>query len=70
MYETHEDLHDRSFVARRSLAYRVARFPMRLARALISFQEMRFVAYVCYGAGYLWGWLTAKEIPRHGSGAA
>ncbi|MBI2424913.1 MAG: glycosyltransferase [Candidatus Hydrogenedentes bacterium] len=70
VYETHEDLHDKTFVARRSLGYRVARFPLRLVRALITFQEMRFVAYTSYAAGYLWGWLTAKELTPHGNGPA
>jgi glycosyltransferase involved in cell wall biosynthesis len=64
VYETHEALNDATFQPRTSLAYRVGRFPLRLARAAATFQFMRLGAYCSYALGYGWGALTAKELPR------
>ena len=61
VYETHERLDDKSFVARRPLWYRAARYPMRLALARIKGETMRFVAYSAYGFGYCWGMATARR---------
>lgn len=62
VYETHEELDDATFQSRRALPYRVARFPARLIRALLSGQELRFYAYAVYAAGYVYGWLRAKPL--------
>lgn len=61
VYETHEKLSDRSFEPRTTLAYRALRFPLRLVRAVLTGQFLRFGAYVAYGAGYAWGFLTARQ---------
>ena len=62
VYETHESLHEANFRPKTSLAYRMGRFPMRLMKAALCGQWMRFAAYCGYGAGYVWGWLTAREM--------
>ena len=62
VYDTHETLDSSSFQPRRSLAYRVVRFPLRLLKAAARAQHMRFAAYVSYAAGYVWGRLTARRI--------
>lgn len=64
VFETHEALHDENFQPRTTLPYRVARFPLRLLKALGRFQFMRFGAYCSYALGYGWGLVTAKELPR------
>ncbi|MDZ4858776.1 MAG: glycosyltransferase [Candidatus Hydrogenedentes bacterium] len=61
VYETHESLDDRTFVARRPLWYRAARFPMRLMKALVKGETMRLAAYTAYGFGYVWGMATARR---------
>ncbi len=61
VYETHEKLHDASFVPRRPLWYRVARFPLRLVKALGEGKILRFGAYAAYAAGYLWGVIRARR---------
>ncbi len=63
VYETHESLDSSTFQPRTSLLYRVARFPLRLCKALLEGKTMRFAAYCAYACGYAWGTLTAKEIP-------
>ena len=60
-YETDERLHGSDFRARRSLAYRVFRFPLRLVGALIQGRLLRFGAYCAYACGYVWGTITARE---------
>lgn len=62
VYDTHESLHDQHFKARRSLPYRLARFPLRLLHALATAQFLRLAAYTAYAAGYVWAWITAKRI--------
>ena len=62
VYETHEALHDRDFQPRTSLAYRAARYPARLLKALGTRQFMRFGAYCSYALGYGWGALTARKM--------
>lgn len=64
VYETHESLHDRDFQPRTNLPYRIARYPLRLLKALATFQMMRFTAYCSYALGYGWGLLTARRIPH------
>lgn len=64
VYETHESLHSEDFQPKTTLAYRLARYPLRLARSLAAFQFMRFGAYCSYALGYGWGALTAREMPR------
>lgn len=61
VYDTHETLSSDRFRPRRSLRYRILRFPLRLARALLEFKLLRFSAYIAYGFGYLSGMLTARE---------
>jgi hypothetical protein len=62
VYDTHELLDATAFQAKRSLSYRILRFPFRLAAALLRGHFLRFTAYTCYVLGYAWGWLTAKNI--------
>lgn len=63
VYETHESLSDASFQPRTTLAYRIARFPVRLVRAALTGQLLRAVAYSAYALGYLWGYATARPLP-------
>lgn len=62
IYETHESLSSLRFQPRRTLIYRIARYPLRLAAALVTLRYMRFAAYCAYAAGYAWGIATAKPI--------
>ncbi len=64
VYETHEALHDATFRPRTSLVYRLARFPLRLLKALARGRFMRFIAYTSYAFGYGWGLFTAREMDR------
>lgn len=61
VYETHEELSDQTFQARTTLAFRILRYPLRLLRALLTGNILRFGAYVAYAFGYLWGYLTARQ---------
>ncbi len=61
VYETSETLAESDFRPKTTLAYRVARFPVRLLLALTRGQTMRFAAYCAYACGYTWGMITAKE---------
>jgi len=63
VYETHESVEMGGFKPRRSMPYRLVRFPLRLAAALFKGHLLRFAAYAAYGCGYLWGMLTARELP-------
>jgi len=62
VYETHESLDDETFRPRTTLAYRAARFPVRLAAALARGQLMRFTAYTAYACGYVWGWMFERPL--------
>lgn len=64
VFETHESLHDGGFQPRTTLPYRLARYPLRLIKALADFQFMRFGAYCSYALGYGWGTLSARKLPR------
>jgi len=69
VYETHETLHSDSFKEKRSFGYRIARYPVRLLKACVTFQWMRFSAYISYAIGYGWGMMTAREmilVPKSG----
>lgn len=59
--ETHESLHEAGFQPKRPLAFRLARFPVRMLKALAQGRFIRVVAYKAYALGYVWGLLTAKE---------
>jgi GT2 family glycosyltransferase len=61
VYETHESLNDATFQPKTSFTYRLARFPLRLIRALAHGEWIRFWAYCAYACGYAWGMLTARE---------
>ncbi len=63
VFETDEHLEDRTFRPRRPFAYRMARFPLRLLKALGQGRLLRFSAYCAYAAGYAWGLITARELP-------
>lgn len=62
IYETHEALESEAFVAKRSLAFRLMRFPLRLGAALLQGRLMRFSGYCAYACGYGWGLLRAREM--------
>jgi GT2 family glycosyltransferase len=62
VYETHEQLHDTTFQARTTLAYRLGRFPLRLLKAAATLRFMRLGAYCSYALGYCWGYLTARKM--------
>lgn len=62
VYETHEALDVSGFRPRTSLAYRLARFPFRLLKALAEGKPMRLGAYCSYACGYVWGLVRAKEM--------
>ncbi|HOS02659.1 MAG TPA: glycosyltransferase [Candidatus Hydrogenedentes bacterium] len=61
VYETHEALDSATFQPRTTLAYRAFRFPLRLLRALLRGQAIRFAAFSAYACGYGWGFFTAKK---------
>ena len=61
VFDTHESVDAASFQPRHRLAYRVARYPLRLLRAAVTGQVIRLVGYSSYACGYCWGALTAKE---------
>ena len=61
VYETHEELDAATFQPRTRFAFRVLRFPLRLAKAVVEAKFIRFAAYCAYACGYLWGMLAAKE---------
>jgi len=62
VYETHEALHDAGFREKTTLAYRVARFPLRLLRALFTGEFLRLAGFTSYAFGYAWGLLTARRL--------
>jgi len=62
VYETHESLHQEGFRPRTTLAFRVVRFPLRLLKAGLTGQPLRLCAYASYAAGYLWGYVSAKQL--------
>ena len=59
--ETHERL-DGGGTSRTTFGYRLARFPLRLLRALATGQGIRFVAYCAYACGYAWGLAVARQL--------
>jgi len=61
VYETHEELEATRFQPSTSLHYRIARFPLRLVKALAEGKFIRFGAYCAYACGYAWGMVTARE---------
>ena len=61
VFDTHEQTDASDFQARHSFAYRLARYPLRLARAMVTGQVIRFAGYCSYACGYCWGALTARE---------
>lgn len=56
-YDTDESLDAKAFVPKRSFLFRVFRFPIRLLKALVSFQWIRFLGYAVYSMGYLAGFI-------------
>ncbi len=64
VYDTHETLDSASFQPKVSFARRVARFPVRLLKALFEGKWLRLAAYISYAFGYAWGLLRAKRIPN------
>ena len=54
-YDTDEAVESGQFVAKRSLLWRILRYPLRLVRALTAFQWIRFLGYAVYLIGYLAG---------------
>lgn len=68
VYDTHEQTNDTSFRPRNTLGYRIARYPGRLARALLTRQWIRLFAYVVYAAGYLWGLIAERKIEVQSDG--
>ncbi len=61
VYDTHESVDATHFQPRHGLSFRIARYPLRLIRAAVTGQAIRFVGYCSYACGYCWGALTAKE---------
>jgi len=61
VYDTHESVEVSGFQPRHGLLFRVARYPLRLARAAATGQAIRLVGYCSYACGYCWGALTARE---------
>jgi GT2 family glycosyltransferase len=55
--ETDESMDLKDFKAKRSLLFRVMRFPLRLIKALLTLKFLRFSAYIIYGIGYIYGLL-------------
>jgi GT2 family glycosyltransferase len=57
IYDTHEKTGSEGFVPKRSLAFRVARYPFRLLKSILTFQWIRFLGYSVYVFGYAKGWV-------------
>ena len=70
VYETHESLRADDFQPRTTLAYRIARYPLRLLKALVTGQFMRLAAYTSYAFGYAWGWMTNREMTVEPAGSS
>jgi cellulose synthase/poly-beta-1,6-N-acetylglucosamine synthase-like glycosyltransferase len=64
-YVTDENLESNLFVPKRSLFFRILRYPVRLAQSLLTFQWIRFVGYTVYTLGYLTGILHFTFSRRH-----
>lgn len=58
--ETHEGLGTHDFVPRRSFAYRLARFPVRVLWAALSLRPIRATGYLFYAVGFLVEWSRLK----------
>lgn len=56
-YDTDEAVDSRKFVPKRSFAYRLLRFPLRLLQSLVSLRFIRLLGYSVYALGYVWGGL-------------
>ena len=54
-YDTDEAVNSENFVAKRSLAFRLVRFPLRLLKSILMFQWIRFLGYAVYVFGYAYG---------------
>ncbi|HLD50532.1 MAG TPA: glycosyltransferase, partial [bacterium] len=54
-YDTDEGLDLGDFVPKRSFFFRFFRFPFRLLQSLLTFQWIRFLGYLVYSFGYLFG---------------
>ncbi|GMW00684.1 MAG: hypothetical protein AMXMBFR84_18210 [Candidatus Hydrogenedentota bacterium] len=61
VYETHEALHESSFRPTTGFVFRLLRYPFRLAKAVLQGRLIRFVAYLAYATGYLWGLAVARK---------
>ena len=59
-YDTDETLRSDLFVSKRSFLYRAFRFPLRLAKAIVKFEWLRFSGYCVYLIGYLVGFIRFK----------
>lgn len=64
-YDTDESLASGGFVPKHSLLYRMLRYPLRLAEALVTFQWIRFLGYSVYLTGYFMGLLRFIFFERH-----
>jgi len=61
VYETWEKLDMQKFVEKRPFLYRLFRFPLRLIHSIATFKIFRFLSYVSYGLGFIWGWVKTKR---------
>ncbi len=61
VYETDEKIKEENFVEQRGIFFRLIRFPLRLIHALIYCEFLRFLSYLSYGVGFLWGWVSEKK---------
>jgi hypothetical protein len=62
VYDTHEATSSEAFEPKHSFAYRIVRFPARLAAAAMRGQFIRLVAYNVYALGYVYGLVRARRI--------
>lgn len=60
--ETDESLESRDFKPKRSFSFRLIRFPLRLIKAVFTLKLFRFLGYLAYGIGYLYGFLKYSII--------
>ncbi len=68
-YDTDEAVDSRAFIPKRSFAHRIARFPLRLLKSLVSFQWIRLLGYSIYAVGYAAGFAKFNALKWSGRNA-
>lgn len=65
-YDTDESTSAECFVPKRPFLYRLVRFPLRLAKSLLTLQWIRFLGYMVYIVGYAQAYIQFSfQKPQH-----